>query len=82
MTQDDRPANEAQVHEGLFAALCNELGLCLHAKGQKRVIAALPNGLDAAVKAVLAADGVDVLTASGDLKRQVRDCLKVNLPPA
>ena len=75
MTQDD-----TQAYEALFAALCTELGLCLHAKGQKRVIAALPDGLDAAVKAVLAADGVDVLTASGDLKRQVRDCLKVNLP--
>ena len=75
MTPDD-------TYEALFAALCTELGLCLHAKGQKRVIAALPDGLDAAVKAVLAADGVDVLTVSGDLKRQVRECLKVNLPSA
>ena len=75
MTQDD-----TQAYEVLFAALCTELGLCLHAKGQRRVIAALPGGLDAAVKAVLAAEGVDILTASGDLKRQVRDCIKTNLP--
>ncbi len=67
-------------HEPMFAALCTELGICLHAKGQARVTAALPGGLDAAVKAVFAAEGLDLLNASGDLKRQVRDCLKANLP--
>ena len=69
-------------HDGLFAALCNELGLCLHDKGQKRVIAALPSGLDAAVKLALEANGVDFLNAPGSLKRAVRDCLKANLPEA
>ncbi len=64
----------------VFSALCTELGLCLHDKGQKRVIAALPSGLDAAVKVVLEADGVDFLNAPGSLKRQVRECLKANLP--
>ena len=41
------------TYDDLFAALCNELGHCLHDKGQKKVIAALPSGLDAAVKVVL-----------------------------
>ncbi len=47
---------------------------------RKRVIAALPGGLDAAVRAVFAAEGVDEPNAPGDLKRAVRDCLKANLP--
>lgn len=63
-----------------FQALCVELGFCLHDKGEKKVVAALPKGLDAAVKAVLDAEGVDFLSAPGSLKRQVRDCLKANLP--
>ena len=67
-------------YDAVFSALCTELGFCLHDKGQKRVIAALPSGLDAAVKAVLDADGVDFLNAPGSLKRSVRDCLKANLP--
>lgn len=66
----------------VFAALCVELGFCLHDKGERRVIEALPNGLDAAVKAVFAAEGVDYLSASGDLRRQVRDCLREHLPAA
>ena len=64
----------------VFAALCVELGFCLHDRGERRVIEALPNGLDAAVKAVFAAEGVDYLSASGDLRRQVRDCLREHLP--
>ena len=64
----------------MFAALCSEVGFCLHDKGQKKVIAALPKGLDAAMKAVLTAEGVDEPNAPGDLKRAVRDCLKSNLP--
>lgn len=64
----------------MFAALCVELGFCLHDKGERRVIEALPNGLDAAVKAVFAAEGMDYPSASGDLKRQVRDCLREHLP--
>ncbi len=68
------------AHDALFAALCTELWFCLHPKGEARVIAALPGGLDAAVKAVFEAEGVDVVAASGDLRRQVRDCLKANLP--
>jgi len=68
------------TYDDLFAALCNELGHCLHDKGQKKVIAALPSGLDAAVKVVLEADGFDFLNAPGSLKRAVRDCLKANLP--
>jgi hypothetical protein len=28
----------------MFAALCVELGFCLHDKGQRRVIEALPRG--------------------------------------
>jgi hypothetical protein len=47
-----------------------------------KVIAALPLGLDAAVKAVLEAEGADFLNTSGSLKRQIRDCLKANLPTA
>lgn len=69
-------------YDPMFSALCVEVGFCLHAKGQKRVIAALPNGLDAAVRAVFEAEGVDHPSASGDLKRAVRDCLKANLPAA
>lgn len=64
----------------MFAALCVELGFCLHEKGEDRVIQALSQGLDAATRAVFAAEGMDYLTASGDLRRAVRDCLKANLP--
>ena len=32
---------DAADHDDLFAALCTELGLCLHAKGQAKVVAAL-----------------------------------------
>ena len=71
--------SDATDHDAMFAALCTELGLCLHAKGQAKVITALPAGLDAAVKAVLDAAGVDFLNAPGSLKRDVRDCLKANL---
>ena len=65
----------------MFAALCSEVGFCLHDKGQKKVIAALPKGLDAAMKAVLAAEGVDEPNAPGDLKKAVRDCLKAHVQP-
>lgn len=71
-----------QAYEPMFAALCNELGFCLPDKAQKRVIAALPEGLDAATKVAFAAAGVDYLTALGDLRRSVRDCIKSNLPDA
>ncbi len=67
--------------DALFAALCSEVGFCLHDKGQKKVIAALPKGLDAAMKAVLAAEGVDEPNAPGDLKKAVRDCLKAHVQP-
>lgn len=67
-------------HEPMFGALCTELGICLHTKGQAKVVAALPEGLDAAVKAVFAAEGIDFLNATGSLKRDVRDCLKAHLP--
>jgi uncharacterized protein (DUF2267 family) len=66
----------------MFAALCREVGMCLHEKGEQRVVAALPKGLDAAVRAVLEAEGVDEPNAPGDLKRAVRECLKANLPQA
>ncbi|MBX9575597.1 MAG: hypothetical protein K2X07_08165 [Caulobacteraceae bacterium] len=72
----------APDHAEMFAALCREVGFCLHEKGEARVIAALPNGLDAAVRAVLAAEGVDEPNAPGDLKRAIRDCIKANLPQA
>jgi hypothetical protein len=73
-------AVDTSVYDEMFAALCRELGYCLHLKGEKRVIAALPLGLDATVKAVLEAEGADFLNTSGSLKRQIRDCLKANLP--
>jgi hypothetical protein len=76
----DAPEADTPDYEPMFVALCTELGLCLHAKGQARVVAALPDGLDAAVKAVFAAGGIDFLNAPGSLKRDVRDCLKVNSP--
>ncbi|WP_409019055.1 hypothetical protein [Brevundimonas vesicularis] len=68
--------------DALFAALCSEVGFCLHEKGQQRVIEALPKGLDAGVKAVFKAEGVDEPNASGDLKRAVRDCLKAHVTQA
>lgn len=78
----DAAANFDHVDfDEMFAALCSEVGFCLHEKGQKKVIAALPKGLDAAVKAVLAADGVDEPNAPGDLKKAVRDCLKAHVQP-
>jgi hypothetical protein len=80
---DATPPDAPQPDYGeMFAALCREVGYCLHVKGEKRVIAALPLGLDAAVKAVLEAEGADFLNTSGALKRQIRDCLKANLPTA
>jgi hypothetical protein len=69
-------------YDAMFAALCSEVGFCLHDKGQKRVIAALPEGLDAATKVAFAAAGVDYMAALGDHRRAVRDCLKSNLPKA
>ncbi len=68
------------AYANMFAALCREVGFCLHPKGEARVVAALPNGLDAATRAVFEADGVDFASSSGDLRRAVRDCLKANLP--
>jgi hypothetical protein len=70
------------AHDEMFAALCKEVGFCLHAKGEKRVLEALPNGLDAAVRAVFDAEGVDFAASTGDLRRAVRDCLKAHLPQA
>lgn len=67
--------------DALFAALCSEVGFCLHEKGQRRVLEALPKGLDAAMRAVLAAEGVDEPNAPGDLKKAVRDCIKAHLQP-
>ena len=69
------------AYEPLFSALCREVGFCLHEKGQKRVVEALPKGLDAAMRAVLAAEGVDEPNAPGDLKKAVRDCLKAHVQP-
>lgn len=70
------------AHAEMFAALCREVGFCLHAKGEKRVLEALPNGLDAATRAVFDSEGVDFASAAGDLRRAVRDCLKAHLPQA
>lgn len=67
-------------YDAMFSALCTEVGFCLHEKGQKKVIAALPQGLDAATKVVFEAAGVDYMAALGDHRRAVRDCMKVNLP--
>lgn len=72
----------ADSFENMFAALCTELGFCLHEKGRRRVVEALSGGLDAAVKAVFAAEGVDFPSTTGDLRRQVRDCIRMHLPPA
>ena len=80
MTTSDNSPADTTAYDAMFAALCVELGYCLHDKGQKRVLAALPSGLDAAVKAVLDADGADFLNSSGSLKRQIRECLKAHLP--
>ena len=68
------------AHAEMFAALCKEVGFCLHPKGEKRVREALANGLDAATRAVFDAEGVDFTSSTGDLRRAVRDCLKANLP--
>jgi hypothetical protein len=65
-------------YEAMFAELCVKLGICLHPKGQARVIAALPKGYDAAMRAVFAAEGTDPGSIPGDLKRAVRDCLKAH----
>ena len=72
--------NAAPDFDQMFADLCNQVGFCLHEKGQKKVIEALPKGLDAAMRAVFAAEGVDEPNAPGDVKRAVRECLKANLP--
>jgi hypothetical protein len=72
--------SDADLHEPMFSALCTELGYCLHEKGQKRVVLALEEGLDAATKAVFASAGVDYMAALGDHRRAVRECLKANLP--
>ena len=46
------------AHAEMFAALCKEVGFCLHPKGEKRVLEALPNGLDAATRAGVRSIGV------------------------
>ncbi|HBY42208.1 MULTISPECIES: hypothetical protein [Brevundimonas] len=71
--------NAAPDFDAMFADLCNQVGFCLHEKGQKKVIDALPKGLDAAMRAVFAAEGVDEPNAPGDLKRAVRDCIKAHV---
>ena len=78
----DAPQTEPADYDALVSALCKEVGFCLHPKGEAKVKAALPNGLDAAVKAVFDAEGVDFAASPGDLRRAVRDCLKANLPAA
>jgi len=70
----------APNHDEMFAALCRGCGFGRHPKGGKRVLGALPNGREAATRAVFDAEGVDFVSASGDLRRAVRDCLKANLP--
>lgn len=72
--------NAAPDYAPMFAALCVEVGFCLHPKGEAKVQAALASGLDAAVRAVFEAEGVDFASSTGDLRRAVRDCLKANLP--
>ncbi|WP_332641077.1 hypothetical protein [Brevundimonas sp.] len=72
--------NAAPDYAPMFAALCVEVGFCLHPKGEAKVQAALANGLDAAVRAVFDAEGVDFASSAGDLRRAVRDCLKAHLP--
>lgn len=64
----------------VFSALCVEAGFCLHPKGQAKVRSALEKGLDAATKAVFESEGVDYMSASGDERRAVRDCIKAHLP--
>nr|WP_313416216.1 hypothetical protein [Brevundimonas diminuta] len=71
--------NAAPDFDQMFADLCNQVGFCLHEKGQKKVIEALPKGLDAAMRTVFAAEGVDEPNAPGDLKRAVRDCIKAHV---
>jgi hypothetical protein len=73
------PSTNPPDYSAMFAELCRDVGFCLHPKGQARVIAALPKGLDAGMRAVLEAEGVDEPTAPGDLKRAVRDCLKAHV---
>ena len=66
-------------YTAMFGDLCRQGGRCLHPKGEARVIAALPRGLDAAVRAALEAEGIDEPSAPGDLKRAIRDCLKAHV---
>ena len=66
--------------DALFADLCRQVGFCLHPKGEARVKAALPKGLDAAVRAVFEAEGRDLPSSPGDLRRAVRDCIRAHLP--
>ena len=68
--------------DALFSDLCRQVGFCLHPKGEARVKAALPKGLDAAVRAVFEAEGRDLPSSPGDLRRAVRDCIKAHLPKA
>ena len=49
----DAPNFDHVDFDAMFAALCSEVGFCLHEKGQKKVVEALSKGLDAAMKAVL-----------------------------
>lgn len=76
----NQKSDPAPNYDDLFAALCREVGFCLHPKGEAKVRAALANGLDAATRAVFEADGADFTAANGDQRRAVRDCLKANLP--
>ena len=71
------------AHADMFAALCKEVGFCLHPKGEKRVLEALPNGLDAATRAVFDAEGVDFASATGDqVEGIIAAAEKAHLPQA
>ena len=63
----------------LFRDLCVKLGFCLHDKGEKRVEAARPQGVEAMVKAVFQAEGMDFDACRTDLKKAVRDCVSEHL---
>ena len=63
----------------LFRDLCVQLGFCLHDKGEKRVEAARSLGVEAMVKAVFQAEGMDFDACRTDLKKAVRDCVSEHL---
>jgi hypothetical protein len=59
--------------EAALDELCRAYGYCLPSEKVEGILASVPDGPDAFVDAVLAAEGVDPPLANKDIRRQLRN---------